>query len=49
MIRIKNTLMLGEIEVSEALLPEVAKRGDLTVLGDPAELRFDVAGVLRGL
>src|SRR5256714_8084508 len=48
-IRIKNTLMLGEIEVSEALLPEVAKRGDLTVLGDPAELRFDVAGVLRGL
>src|SRR5947207_3325708 len=48
-IRIKNTLMLGEIEVSEAFLSDVAKRTDLTVLGDPAELRFDVAGVLRGL
>jgi hypothetical protein len=48
-MRIRNTLMLGEIEVSEAFLPEVAKRGDLTALGDPAELRFDVAGTLRSL
>jgi hypothetical protein len=48
-IRIKNTLMLGEIEVSEAFLPEVAKRGDLTALGDPTDLGFDVAGVLRPL
>ena len=37
-IRIKNTLMLGEIEVSEAYLPDVAKRGDLTPLGDPGPL-----------
>src|SRR5881275_2235459 len=43
-IRIKNTLMLGEIEVSEAYLPDVAKRGDLTALGEPAALGFDVAG-----
>jgi hypothetical protein len=48
-IRIKNTLMLGEIEVSEAFLPEVAKRGDLTPLGDPAVLGFDAAGTLARL
>ena len=47
-IRIKNTLMLGEIEVSEAYLPEVAGRGDLTPLGDPTALPFDAAGVLQG-
>src|SRR5438132_2034092 len=46
-IRIKNTLMLGEIEVSEAYLPDVARRSDLTPLGDPAPLAFDVAGRLR--
>jgi hypothetical protein len=45
-IRIRNTLMLGEIEVSEALLPEVAKRETLTRLTDPAPLPFDVAGNL---
>ena len=45
-IRIKNTLMLGEIEVSEAFGPELAKRPDLTPLGDPVPLSFDVAGRL---
>ena len=45
-IRIRNTLMLGEIEVSEALLPQVAARPDLTVLGRPVPLAFDVAGTL---
>jgi hypothetical protein len=48
-IRIRNTLMLGEIEVSEAYLLEVAKRSDLTILGDPASLRFDVAGSIARL
>jgi len=48
-IRIKNTLVLGEIEVSEAFLPDVAKRGDLSVQDAPTELRFDVAGALRPL
>src|SRR5947207_1293000 len=48
-IRIKNTLMLGEIEVSEAYLPDVARRSDLTSLGDPAPLAFDVAGRLRAV
>src|SRR5881296_1042271 len=45
-IRIKNTLRLDEIEVSEAFLPEVAKRADLTRLTDPAPLAFDAAGRL---
>ena len=45
-IRIKNTLMLGELEVSEAFAAEVDKRRDLTTLGT-APLEFDVAGRLR--
>src|SRR5216117_1184703 len=45
-IRIKNTLRLGEIEVSEAFLPEVVKHADLTRLTDPAPLAFDAAGRL---
>ena len=45
-IRIKNTLMLCEIEVSEAYLADVAKRGDLTAVGDLHPLPFDVAGTL---
>ncbi len=48
-IRIKSTLMLGELEVSEAYLPEVAERGDLTQLSVPAPLSFDAAGRLRPL
>jgi hypothetical protein len=48
-IRIKNTLMLGEIEVSESYMPEVAKRGDLTALGDASPLQFDVAGAIARL
>jgi hypothetical protein len=45
-VRIKNTLMIGEIEVSEALLPEVARRSHLTPLTAPATLSFDAAGRL---
>ncbi len=45
-IRIKNTLTLGEIEVSEVFLPEIEKREDLTALGAPRPLRFDAAGTL---
>jgi hypothetical protein len=44
-IRIKNTLMLGELEVSEAYAAEVARRSDLTVLGE-APLGFDAGGRL---
>jgi hypothetical protein len=45
-IRIKNTLLLGEIEVSEGLLADVARRPDLTPLSDPVPLSFDAAGRL---
>ena len=43
-IRIKNTLMLAEIEVSEAYAAEIAKRPDLTPIGDASPLPFDAAG-----
>jgi hypothetical protein len=43
-IRIKSTLMLGEIECSEAFLPEIARRADLAVVGDARPLGFDAAG-----
>ncbi len=48
-IRIRNTLLLGEIEVSEAFAAELARRPELTPLSDPAPLAFDVAGRLLPL
>ena len=36
--------MLGEIEVSEAYVAEIAKRPDLTPIGDASPLPFDAAG-----
>ena len=45
-VRIKNTLRLAEVEVSEALLPDVAKREDLTQTSEPAPLAFDQCGTL---
>jgi hypothetical protein len=47
-IRIRNTLMLGELDVSEAYAPELAKRPDLTAIGQPQPLSFDAAGRLAG-
>jgi hypothetical protein len=43
-IRIKNTLMLGEIECSEAYLPDIKKRGDLEIVGEAQPFGFDAAG-----
>jgi len=43
-IRIKNTLMIGEIECSEAYLPDITKRPDLEVVGEARPLGFDAAG-----
>jgi hypothetical protein len=45
-VRIKNTLHLEELEVSEALLSDARKIG-LTVLGEARELEFDAAGRIR--
>jgi hypothetical protein len=47
MVRIKNTLELSEIEVSEALLPEVEKNDALTQVSDLYELAFDTEGNLK--
>ena len=43
-IRIKNTLMIGEIECSEAYLADIKKRPDLEILGEASPLGFDAAG-----
>jgi hypothetical protein len=45
-VRIKNTLHLEELEISEALLPE-ARQGGLTVVSEPRPLEFDETGHLR--
>jgi hypothetical protein len=48
-IRIRNTLGLGEIECSEAFLAEIATRPDLAVVGGPRPLPFDPAGHIAPL
>ncbi|HXG05160.1 MAG TPA: [Fe-S]-binding protein [Candidatus Binatia bacterium] len=48
-IRIRNTLLLGEIQVSEVFEAEIAGRPDLTVLGSAVPLAFDAAGRLLPL
>jgi hypothetical protein len=45
-VRIPHTLRLGEVEVSEALLPELDHRDDLALLGEPAPLAFAPDGSL---
>jgi hypothetical protein len=46
LVRIKNTLHLEELEISEALLPDATKAG-LTVVRGPQPLAFDGTGRLR--
>jgi hypothetical protein len=48
-IWIKNTLVLGEVEVSEAFQEEVTRRPDLTPLTGLREMRFDQEGNLLPL
>jgi hypothetical protein len=48
-IRIKNTLLIGELEVSEAFQPELEERRELTRVGDPTPLAFDASGRLAPL
>ena len=45
-VRIKNTLRLAEVEVSEAFAKELAGRDDLAVLGEAAPMTFDAGGSL---
>jgi hypothetical protein len=45
-IQIQDTLHLEQVLVSEAYLPELAGRSDLTLLDGPAPMKFDAAGNL---
>ena len=45
-VRIKNTLLLEELDVSEACVPEVHQRDNLEVLWGPKGLVFDGSGGL---
>jgi hypothetical protein len=45
-VRIKNTLLLEELDVSEALLEEVKQRDNVEILWGPKPLDFDTAGAL---
>jgi len=47
-VRIRNTLALEYLHVSEALLPEVRQRPNLEILEGPFEFRFDATGNLAG-
>ena len=45
-VRIKNTLQLEELQVSEALLDQVRSNPSLEIVGEPEPMRFDEQGNL---
>ncbi|HSK68698.1 MAG TPA: hypothetical protein VLA21_05500, partial [Candidatus Limnocylindria bacterium] len=45
-VRVRNTLCLEEIEVSENLLPQVREDGRMEIMGEPSDLPFDAEGNL---
>ena len=45
--RIRDTLSLSEVEVSEALLPDVMGRDDVEILSEPYEREFDEDGSMK--
>jgi hypothetical protein len=48
-VRIKNTLHVDEVEVSEAYRDELGKRSDLEVMEGPKPMSFDPRGDLLPL
>jgi hypothetical protein len=46
LVRVRSTLHLGDLWISEALLYEARASPDVTVLGEPQAMRFDGAGRL---
>jgi hypothetical protein len=46
LVRIKDTLHLGEIRISEALLDEAKANSRLTIVGEPVAMQFDDKGNL---
>ena len=47
-VRIKNTLSLDELSVSEPLAVTLGDRDDLMIIGEPEAIEFDGAGNLIG-
>jgi hypothetical protein len=45
-IRIKNTLEMEELQVSEALMDELKGRSDISIMGELEEMPFDAEGDL---
>jgi hypothetical protein len=45
-VRIRNTLSLNEIEVSESIVPEIEHDPRFEIIGEPYELQFDNEGNL---
>ncbi|WP_127586741.1 hypothetical protein [Paenibacillus koleovorans] len=46
LVRIRNTLSMNEIWVSENMIPEVERHAMMEVIGSPREWRFDADGYL---
>ncbi len=46
MVRIRNTISLGEIEISESLIPEAEAHPRVELVGEPYDLPFDETGNL---
>ena len=47
--RIRDTLSLSEIEISEALIPDVINRDDVEIVSGPLGLKFDKNAPLKVL
>ncbi len=45
-VRIRNTMELGEFEISEALLPEAEANPNIEIIGEPHEIEYDADGSL---
>ncbi len=45
--RIRDTVSLSDIEISEALLPDVAGRDDVQIIEGPYEMEFDEEGFMK--
>ncbi|MDR1516268.1 MAG: nickel-dependent lactate racemase [Synergistaceae bacterium] len=45
-VRVKNTVSLGEMEISESLVEEASRHPNLKIISDPYDLNFDESGNL---
>ena len=46
-VRIKNTLEMGEIWVSENMIPEIKDIPGVKIIGEPEEFQFDADGYIK--